>query len=144
MAFFEGLVETEDGTPVTVAYVSGVPYYVIDDQGFKRHVEAAAVDRIVLAQFLEQLQENRDEASTMMMRMMGQEDLFTKAMVDSTIRNINLDQVLGQRLPPDARQWLGMLGFRVIVDIHGEVVRVDMPTAPEGGFGGGPAGWDEE
>jgi hypothetical protein len=150
MGFFEGLIETEDGAPVTVAYVGGAPYYVIDDQGFKRHVEAAEVDRVVLAQFLEQLQDNRDEASAMMMRMMGQEDLFTKAMVDSTIRNINLDQMLGQSLPGEARQWLGMLGFRIVINVHGEVVRVDMPAAPEGGFGsdGGPAGdprgWDEE
>ena len=144
MAFFDGLIETEDGAPVTVAYVGGVAHYVIDDQGFKRHVEAAAIDRVVLSQFMAQLQENRDEASTLMMRMMGQEDLFTKAMVDSTIRNIDLDQVLGERLPPEARQWLAMLGFRIVVDIHGEVVRVDMPAAPEGGFDGGAPGWDAD
>ncbi|OQA40938.1 MAG: hypothetical protein BWY52_02739 [Chloroflexi bacterium ADurb.Bin325] len=144
MAFFEGLIETEDGAPVAVAYVGGVAHYVIDDQGFKRHVEAAAVDRVVLAQFMQQLQENRAEATALMMRMMGQEDLFTKAMLDSTIRNIDLDQMLGQRLPPDARQWLALLGFRIVVDIHGEVVRVDMPAASADGFGGGPAGWDED
>lgn len=136
MAFFEGLVETEDGLPVTVSTVGDTSYYVIDDQGFRRHVEAAAVDRIVLAQFMEQLQEHPDEASEAMLRLMGQDDLFTKAMVDSTIRNIDLDQVAAQSLPPEARQWLGMLGFRVIIDLHGEVVRVDMPAAPEG--------WDEE
>jgi hypothetical protein len=57
--------------------------------------------------------------------------------------------VLQQQLPPDARQWLGMLGFRILIDIHGDVVRVDMPSAPEGGPAGGPddgpgAGWDDE
>ncbi len=131
MAFFEGLIETEDGLPVAVTTVGGAPYYVIDDQGFHRHIEAAAVDRIVLAQFMEQLQAHPDEASEAMLRMMGQDDLFTKAMVDATIRNIDLDQVVAQRLPPEARQWLGMLGFRVIIDLHGEVVRVDMPAGPE-------------
>jgi hypothetical protein len=25
-----------------------------------------------------------------------------------------------------------MLGFRVVIDLHGEVVQVDMPAAPEG------------
>lgn len=139
MAFFEGLVETEDGLPVTVAILGDTSYYVIDDQGFRRHVEAAEVDRIVLAQFMAQLKEHPDEASEAMLRMMGQDDLFTKAMVDSTIRNVDLEQVVAQRLPPEALQWLGMLGFRVIIDLHGEVVRVDMPTAPEG-----PEGWDEE
>jgi len=136
MAFFEGLVETEEELPVTVTDVGGISYYVIDDHGFLRHIEAATVDRPVLAQFLEQLQEHRTEATGAMLRMMGQDDLFTKAMVDATISNMDLSQVLNQRLPPDARQWLGMLGFRVIIDVHGEVVRVDLPTAP--------AEWDEE
>ena len=131
MAFFEGLVETEDGVPVTVATVGQTDYYVIDDAGFKRHIEAAEVDRVVLAQFLEQMQEHRDEASQAMMKMMGSEDLFTKAAVDSTLKNVNVDQMLGQTLPPEARQWLAMLGLRVVIDYHGEVVRVEMPAAPE-------------
>lgn len=131
MAFFEGLVETEDGVPAAVVNVGGESFYVIDDQGFRRHVDAQPIDRAVLAQFLGQLQEHPDEASSAMLRMMGQDDLFTKAMVDSTLRNIDLDQIAGQALPPDARQWLGMLGFRIVIDLHGEIVRVDMPSAPE-------------
>jgi hypothetical protein len=131
MAFFEGLIETEDGAPVDVTTVGQTEYYVIDDAGFKRHVEAAEVDRVVLAQFLEQMQEHRDEASEAMMKMMGSEDLFTKAAVDSTLKNVSVDQMLGQRLPPEARQWLAMLGLRVVIDYHGEVVRVNMPAAPE-------------
>lgn len=136
MAFFEGLIETEDGIPVEVTYVGGTPCYVIDDQGFRRHVEARDVDRVVLGQFLAQLQAHPDEAATAMLRLMGQDDLFTKAMVDATLRNINLEQILDQRMPPEARQWLGMLGFRVIVDLRGQVVRVDMPVAPDD--------WEEE
>jgi len=136
MAFFEGLVETEDGAPVSVAYIGAESYYVIDDQGFRRHVDARQVDEYVLSMFVEQLREHEDEASEAMLRMMGQDDLFTKAMVDSTLDNITLDQVIGQSLPPEARQWLGMLGFRIVINLHGEVVRVDMPAAAEG--------WDEE
>jgi hypothetical protein len=26
-------------------------------------------------------------------------------------------------IPLEARQWLGMMGFRVIVDVHGDVVK---------------------
>jgi hypothetical protein len=129
MAFFEGLIETEDGAPVTVATVGQADYYVIDDAGFKRHIDAAAVDRVVLAQFLAQMHAHRDEASQAMMKLMGSEDLFTKAAVDSTLKNVNVDQMLGQRLPEEAKQWLGMLGFRIVIDYHGEVVRVDMPAA---------------
>ncbi|MGQ9490880.1 MAG: hypothetical protein ACUVR4_11255 [Anaerolineae bacterium] len=133
MAFFEGLVETEEGLPVTVRQIGAVSYYVIDDQGFLRHVEASEVDRPVLARFLEQLKEHPDEASEAMLRLLGQDDLFTKAMVDASIRNIDLDQVLSQRLPEEARQWLALLGFRVVINVHGEIVRVDLPTVPEGG-----------
>ncbi len=133
MAFFDGLVETEDGAKVEITTIGGEDFYVIDDEGFRRHVEAAAVDRVVLGQFLEQMQEHRDEASQVMMRLMGSEDLFTKAAVDSTLKNVDVDQLLSQTLPLDARQWLGMLGFRIVIDYHGEVMRVDMPAAPEMG-----------
>jgi len=131
MAFFEGLVETEDGAKVETALIGGEDFYVIDDQGFRRHVEAAAIDRVVLSQFLEQMQEHRSEASQVMMKLMGSEDLFTKAAVDSTLKNINVDQILGSTLPADARQWLGMLGFKIVTDYHGDVIRVDMPAAPD-------------
>jgi len=136
VAFFEGLVVTEDDVPAEVAYVGATPYYVIDDQGFRRHIEARAVDRVVLAQFAEQIAAHRGEAAEAMLKLMGQYDLFTKAMVDATLRNLDLEQVLDHGLPADARQWLGMMGFRVVIDLHGEVVRVDMPAAP--------VDWDDE
>jgi hypothetical protein len=131
-AFFEDLVYTEDGEPVPVTYLGTDAFYVIDDQGFRRHVEARPVDRVILGQFMEQLQEHREEAVRLMLTQLGQDDLFTKAAVDSTLRNLKIDQVLDQGLPLQARQWLGMLGFRIVLDLHGEVVRIDMPAAPEG------------
>jgi hypothetical protein len=42
-----------------------------------------------------------------------------------------LYQLLAQGLPEEARAWLGMLGFRVIIDVHGNVLRVEQPSAPE-------------
>jgi hypothetical protein len=131
MAFFEGLIVTEDGAPVEVSYVGTTAYYVIEDQGFRRHVEAREVDRPVLTQFMDQLQEHREEAVMAMLMQLGQDDLFTKAAVESTVRNLNVDQILDQGLPPQARQMLSMLGFRIVVNVHGEVVRVDMPSMPE-------------
>ena len=62
-------------------------------------------------------------------------------MVGSTIRNIDLGQCSANACAggngSDA-------GLRIVVDIHGEVVRVDMPAAPEGGFDGGAPGWDAD
>ena len=130
MAFFEGLIQTNDGAPVEVARVGETDYYVIDDAGFRRHVEATAVDRVVLGQFWQQMQEHRDEAAVAMMRMLGSEDLFTKAAVESTLRNVDIEQALAQQLPPDTRQLLGLMGFRIVLDYHGEVVRIDLPEGP--------------
>jgi hypothetical protein len=34
---------------------------------------------------------------------------------------------LKQGIPDEARQMLGMMGFRIVVDYHGEVIRIDQP-----------------
>jgi hypothetical protein len=124
-ALFAGLVQDEDGKPVETVMVGGVPYYVVDEDGFRRHVEAETVDRQVIEMLREQFMENREIATEAMLKMLGKEDLFTKAMIDASIKN--MDQVIESGLPEGARAWLGMLGFRVIIDTHGEVCRLDMP-----------------
>jgi hypothetical protein len=132
MAFFEGLVVSEDGDPVSVVRQGEATYYVVDDSGFRRHVDARDVDRLVLEQFVAQIGAHREEAAAAMLRMMGQEDLFSKAMVDSTLRNIDVDQILAHELPADVRQWLGMMGFQVVINRHGELTKVEMPAgAPD-------------
>jgi hypothetical protein len=92
-------------------------------------VDAQDVDRVVLEQFLSQLGAHKEEAAVAMLRMIGREDLFTKAMVDSALSNIDIDQILAHQLPADVRQWLQMVGFRVVIDRHGDIVQVDMPEA---------------
>jgi hypothetical protein len=98
---------------------------VLDDNGFRRHIDAEAVDRQVLAQLQAQIEANKDAVEQGIMKMVGSEDIFTKAAIDKSIQN--MDQVLQQGLPDDARQMLGMMGFRVIVNYHGEVLRIDQP-----------------
>lgn len=124
-ALFAGLVQDEEGNPVDVAVVGGTPYYVVDDAGFRRHVEAEGVDRRVIEMLREQFMAHREIATEAMLQMLGKDDLFTKAMIDASIKN--MEQILNTGLPDGARAWLGMLGFRVIIDIHGEVVALDMP-----------------
>jgi hypothetical protein len=58
--------------------------------------------------------------------MMGQDDVFTKAAVESSINR--MEDAVGQPIPEDARQWLGMLGFKIVIDIHGSVVDIQMPS----------------
>jgi hypothetical protein len=128
-ALFAGLVQDEDGSPVDVVMVGDVPNYVVEDAGFRRHVESKVVDLQVIEMLREQFLAHREIATEAMLQMMGKNDLFTKAMIDASIKN--MDQVLEHDLPDGARAWLGMLGFRVIVNTHGEVVRLDMPEADD-------------
>ena len=124
-ALFSGLIQDESGNPVDAVMVGDVPNYVVEEAGFRRHVESEAVDRQVIEMLREQFMAHRDIATEAMLQMLGKDDLFTKAMIDASIKN--MDQVLNQGLPDGARTWLGMLGFRVIIDTHGQVVRLEMP-----------------
>jgi len=134
-ALFEGLVSDESGQSVDVAYVGDTAQYVVFDGGFRFHIDAEGVDRQVLAQLREQILANREAVTEGTLKMLGQEDLFTKAMVDASLNNMeaNFNQLIAQGLPENARAYLGMLGFRVVVNYHGEVVKLDQPgiAAPD-------------
>jgi hypothetical protein len=116
----------EEEEPAEVVYVGDKPNYVILDDGFRRHVDSEYVDRQVLRWLQEQIFANRELVTEGMLSMLGKDDLFTKAMIDASIQH--MDQLIEQGLPEDARTWLGMFGFRIIVDIHGDVVRIDLPA----------------
>jgi hypothetical protein len=124
-ALFAGLVFDEAGRPLEVNQVGDDVTYVIDDDGFKRHIDAEQIDRQVLNILQEQIDANRPAVEEGLMKVMGSEDIFTKAAIDKSLSNF--DQVLAQGLPPDAVQWLGMMGFRIVVNLHGEVLKLDQP-----------------
>jgi hypothetical protein len=124
-ALFAGIIQDEDGNPVDVTMVGDEPNYVVEEAGFRRHIEARTVDIQVIGMLREQFMAHRELATEAMLQMLGKDDLFTKAMIDASIKN--MDRVLEAGLPDGARAWLGMLGFRVIINAHGEVVRLDMP-----------------
>jgi hypothetical protein len=124
-ALFVGLVIDENGQPLDVAFTGDEAQYVIDDNGFRRHIDAETVDRQVLAHLQGQIEANKEAVEEGIMKMMGSEDIFTKAAIDKSIKD--MDQVLKQGIPDEARQMLGIMGFRVVVNFHGEVLRIDQP-----------------
>lgn len=130
-ALFEGLVYDEQNQLVEVAYVGGDATYIVDDNGFLRHVSSEEVDRQVLAVFLSQLEEHKDLATEQIMTMMGKDDLLTKAAIDASLRNIDMDQIIAQGVPLQARNMLGMMGFRIVINYHGDVVGLEQPSAPD-------------
>ena len=129
-ALFSGLVFDEQDRLVTVNYIGSEAFYVVDDDGFLRHVEAEKIDRQVLTIFIEQLQQNKDLAVTQALQFMGKDDLFTKAALDSSIESVDVDQLLKQGIPQQARDMMGMMGFRIIINFHGEIVDFDQPAMP--------------
>jgi len=126
-AVFEGLVMDQAGRPLTVTRVGVEAQYVIDDDGFLRHIDAELVDRQVIEAIQAQVNANKDMVEESIMKMVGSDDLFTKATLDASIKN--MDRALDQGIPDDARQWLGMMGFRVVVNLHGEVAEFKWPGA---------------
>lgn len=129
-ALFSGLVYDEMDNLAETSYIGQEAHYVVNDAGFLRHIDAEEVDRQVLAVFLDQLEDNKEIAVEQALRMLGRDDLFTKAAIDASMRNIDLDQIIEQGIPEQARNMLGMVGFRIIINHHGEVVGLDQPTVP--------------
>jgi hypothetical protein len=126
-AMFEGLVVDEKGNQAPVKWVGDRACYVVDDDGFLRHIDAVKVDRQVLSFIKGQVDSHRDLAVDGVLQMLGKDDLFTKAAVESSIEK--MDESVGQPIPAEARQWLGMLGFRIIINDEGEVIDIEMPAA---------------
>jgi PHD/YefM family antitoxin component YafN of YafNO toxin-antitoxin module len=132
-ALFEGLVVDESERPVSVAHVGGEAFYVVDDDGFERHIESEAVDRQVLREMTEMIEGHEDLISKETMKLLGQEDIFTKAMIEQSLSKVdeNIEAVLAAGLPEAARMNMGMMGFRVVIDLHGNLLRLEQPTGPE-------------
>ncbi len=130
IAIFEGLIVDEKDQPVQVTYVGNAPHYVVNDDGFLRHIPAEKVDRPILALMEENVLENKEAVIQGMLQFMGKDDLFTKAAVEASINQMgeNMEKFMEVGMPAETRSWLGMMGFKVIVDVHGDIVSVNLPS----------------
>ena len=130
---FAGLVVDENGNVAETALVGGEPCYVVDDFGFRRHIPSEQVDRVVLGEIAGMMKGSEEYISEQTAKMIGQEDIFTKAMLQSQLKNIDkqFDLLIQTGLPEDTRIYLGMVGFKVVINVHGEVIRMEQPSAPD-------------
>jgi hypothetical protein len=126
---FEGLVVDESDQPVEVIYIGNEPCYVVDDAGFMRHIPTDQVDRQVLQIMFEMIQGSEGLISEQAAKMLGQEDIFTKALIESQLKQMDkqFDSVLNTGIPEEGRAYMGMMGFRVRINVHGEVIEVNQP-----------------
>jgi hypothetical protein len=136
-ALFNGLVFDEFERPAEVAYVGDEPCYVVDDNGFRRHIPSEQVDRQVLDMMREMIEGHEDLLTDQTAKMLGQDDIFSRAIIEAQLKNIDkqLDTLFETGIPESARAYMGMMGFRITINIHGEVVEVNQPggIAPEDG-----------
>lgn len=132
---FEGLIFDEFDNPVEVTYVGDEPFYIVDDDGFLRHIPSEQVDRQVLDSMRALIEGHEDLLSEQTAKMLGQEDIFTRAMIETQLKNLDkqFDSLFASGIPEEGRAYMGMMGFRITINIHGEVVKIDQPgmTAPE-------------
>jgi len=132
-AIFENLVYSEDEKPVSVVYIGDEPCYVIDDSGFLRHIPCEQVDRQILETMKDQIKNHEEIITEQTQKMMGQEDIFTHAIIQNQLKNIDkqLENLFQTGLPENSRLYLGMMGFKVIIDTHGNVIRIKQPSVPD-------------
>jgi hypothetical protein len=130
---FAGLVVDEAGHAAGTALIGTDPCYVVDDAGFRRHIPAEQIDRAVLAQMAELMKGSEGLLSEQAAKMLGQDDPFSKAMIENQLKNIDrqFDAIMQSGIPEDMRAYLGMMGFKIVINHHGEVLRVEQPSAPD-------------
>lgn len=134
-ALFGGLVFDTSDQPLVVTWVGDDPSYVLDDNGFLRHIPAEDVDRQVWDVITAGISGNEEFLSEQAAKLLGQEDIFSIAVIRQQIENSDdqFEKLRNTGLPQDMLNYLGMTGFRIVVDFHGDVVEIRQPaiTSPE-------------
>ncbi len=129
-ALFEGLVFDTQDNPLEVTWVGDEPSYVLNDGDFLRHIPAETVDQQVWEAITAGISGNEEFLSEQTAKMLGQEDIFSIAVIRQQLENsqAQFEQLRGAGLPQDMRTYLGMTGFRIVVDFHGDVVEIKQPA----------------
>ena len=129
-ALFEGLVFDIEDNPLEVTWVGDEPSYVLNDGGSLRHIPAEIVDQQVWEAITAGISGNEEFLSEQTAKMLGQEDIFSIAVIRQQLENsqAQFEQLRGAGLPQDMRTYLGMTGFRIVVDFHGDVVEIKQPA----------------
>ncbi|NLE84506.1 MAG: hypothetical protein GX603_08335 [Chloroflexi bacterium] len=133
-AIFEGLVYDEHERQLPVVYVGDEPNYVADDEGFERHISAEFVDRQVWEHLSAGIEGNEEILSEHTAKMLGQEDIFSIAVIRSQLENRDKQfaQLQETGFPNDMRMYMTMVGFRILVNFRGELQEVIQPGVTNG------------
>ena len=133
-AFFTGLIYDENDNLIETATIGNDCFYIVDDYGFKRHIDSREVDEKIVRLFTDQINGNEEYLANAAANMTGKTDLFSMAMFKNSLLNIDkeIESMFKQDPPPGLSEFLGMSGFKVNIDLHGNIINVNMPTPPDG------------
>ena len=133
-AFFSGLIYDENNNLIETTTVGNDSFYVVDDDGFKRHIDSRELDEKVVRLFTDQINGNEEYLANAAANMTGKTDLFSMAMFKNQLKNIDkeIDAMFRQAPPPGLAEYLGMAGFKINIDLHSNIVNVNMPSVPDG------------
>ncbi len=133
-ALFQGLIIDEAGKAVDTGMVGDDPCYIVDDAGFRRHIASEQVDRQILSALSEQIKEHEDLVADQATKMIGKDDLFTRAAILTQLKNMDkqIDMLLEVGIPEETRAYLGMMGFHIVINYHGDVIKIEQPGAISG------------
>ncbi|MBC8505541.1 MAG: hypothetical protein ISR58_18665 [Anaerolineales bacterium] len=128
-SLFQGLVYDEFDNPVDTSYVGDEPCYVVDDAGFRRHIPSEQVDRQVLESMREMITGHEDMLSEQAAKMLGQDDIFTRAMIETQLKNMDqqFERIFDVGIPEESLTYMGMTGFRIKINVHGDVIDLHQP-----------------
>ena len=130
-AVFAGLITDEYDQAVEIVNIGDEPCYVVNDAGFRRHIPSEQVDRQVFESMVEMIAGHEEVISEQAAKMLGQDDIFSMALIASQLKNIDqqFDNLLQRGIPEEARAYMGMMGFRIRINVHGEVLDIEQPGA---------------
>jgi len=128
---FAGLIFDEQDRAVDITYVGDEPCYVVDDDGFRRHIPSEQVDRQVLKIMREMIEGQEGLISDQTAKMIGQDDIFSRAMIENQLKNIDkqFETLLETGIPEEGRAYMGMMGFKIRINVHGDVLDLEQPGA---------------
>jgi hypothetical protein len=126
---FAGLVVDENDEVVGTGFIGNEPCYVVNDAGFHRHIPSADVDKQVLKTVIEMIKGNEELFSEQTAKMLNSDDIFTRAIIQNQLKQMDqqIDKILETGIPEEGRAYMGMMGFRIVINRHGEIVKIDQP-----------------
>ena len=86
---FQGLVFDENDQPLNTTFVGNDACYVIDDEGFLRHILAENIDKQVIDAIRNQVDDNKELIAEQTIKMIGDVDIFTHGIIQNQLANLD-------------------------------------------------------